>query len=56
MMSIDLPNQPSPSPGARKLAKRAAPCAGLFGWRKDGAPARVDNKPTQPGGKDNPLA
>ncbi|UKK84680.1 hypothetical protein L7H23_00830 [Sphingopyxis sp. BSN-002] len=56
MMSIDLPNQAPPSPGALKLPKRPAPCAGLFGWRKDGASTRADGKPAQPGGRDFPLA
>lgn len=56
MMSIDLPNQAPPPSGARKLTKRPAPCAGLFGWRKDGVPSRSDEKPAQPVGRDFPLA
>lgn len=48
MMSIDLPdNFPDRAPSSRRplLAaklppKRGAPCAGLFGWRKGGDPAR----------------
>ena len=40
MMSIDLPaDTPPPHRGNAAPSSRGAPCAGLFGWRKDGEPA-----------------
>jgi len=47
MMSIDLSDLTPPPPrGNAATSSRGAPCAGLFGWRKDAAP--------QPAFKDDP--
>ena len=48
MMNVDIPDQPS-GPRAAKLPRRPAPCAGLFGWRKDGAPPREGKAEKSPG-------
>lgn len=54
MMSIDLPDQAPLSPRVTsKLPKRPAPCAGLFGWRKDAAPKIHDAGKTP--GRDYPA-
>ncbi len=53
MMTVDLPDQPSRA-GAARLPKRPAPCAGLFGWRKEGAPPR-EAKPEKSPGRDYPV-
>jgi len=38
MMSIDLSDLTPPPPrGNAATSSRGAPCAGLFGWRKDAA-------------------
>jgi len=49
MIRIDLPDLAPPARTPPKLAKRPAPCAGLFGWRKDAdgatrAPSDGDDK------------
>jgi len=51
MMSIDLSDlTPPPRRRDAKPLRREAPCAGLFGWRKDAAPPGVsDDKPATPG-------
>jgi hypothetical protein len=38
MMSIDLSDLIPPPRGNAATSSRGAPCAGLFGWRKDAAP------------------
>jgi len=49
-MQIDLPDQAPPPPAAVvKLPKRPAPCAGLFGWRKDGVSKFDANAGAAPG-------
>ncbi|MBL8651746.1 MAG: hypothetical protein JNL35_15250 [Sphingopyxis sp.] len=38
------------------LPRRAAPCAGLFGWRKESAPPRgKDDDPDKKPGSDKPC-
>jgi len=51
MMSIDLSDlTPPPRRRDAKPLRRGAPCAGLFGWRKDAAPSRTpDDTPGKPG-------
>lgn len=47
MMNADLSPPRLPLRGDADPAPRGAPCAGLFGWRKDGAarrPAKDDAK------------
>lgn len=45
MMSIDLNDlTPAPRHTAPRPPKRPAPCAGLFGWRKDPAAPKRDTK------------
>lgn len=52
MMSIDLPDRAPLFPrAAQKPTKRPAPCAGLFGWRKD-----ANDKPDKRPGRDDPFA
>lgn len=53
MMSMDFPDQPS-GPRAAKPPRRPAPCAGLFGWRKEGASPR-DAKSEKSPGRDYPV-
>ncbi|WP_156416627.1 MULTISPECIES: hypothetical protein [unclassified Sphingopyxis] len=53
MMNVDIPDQPS-GLRAAKPPKRSAPCAGLFGWRKEGAPPR-EAKPEKSPGRDYPV-
>ncbi|MBL0767455.1 hypothetical protein K5P26_06995 [Sphingopyxis sp. XHP0097] len=49
MTSIELPDTMPPRHAAAPAKRRPAPCAGLFGWRKDmdgASPApRADNTP-----------
>lgn len=52
MMSIDLPDQAPPlSRAPQNLPRRPTPCAGLFGWRKNG-----DDKRGEPPKREHPLA
>ncbi|WP_158257946.1 hypothetical protein [Sphingopyxis lindanitolerans] len=41
MTNIDLPDR-APPRTPQKPARRPAPCAGLFGWRKEAAPRPPD--------------
>ncbi|MGH6653452.1 MAG: hypothetical protein ACREB7_20255 [Sphingopyxis sp.] len=52
MMTWNLSDDLRPSPRSRNaLPRRAAPCAGLFGWRKDGNPpcGKADGPAPKPG-------
>ncbi|WP_179101976.1 hypothetical protein [Sphingopyxis sp. KK2] len=57
MMTCNLSDDmPRARRGGHSLPRRPAPCAGLFGWRKDGAPPR--SKGDDPGktpGRDYPA-
>ena len=45
-----------PRRGGNALPRRPTPCAGLFGWRKDGAPPRSrDDDPGKKPGPDYPA-
>ncbi|WP_260583104.1 hypothetical protein [Sphingopyxis sp. PET50] len=56
MMTWTLSDDMRPSRRPRnRRRRRGAPCAGLFGWRKDGDPPRgkdddTKGKPNGPGG------
>ncbi|HWW56759.1 MAG TPA: hypothetical protein VN047_07685 [Sphingopyxis sp.] len=51
MMNSDLSNLTPPLPrGTAATSSRGAPCAGLFGWRKDAAaPPAPKDRPKTPG-------
>jgi len=50
MMSIDLSDLTPPPPrGNAATSSRGAPCAGLFGWRKDAAAPASKAGPKTPG-------
>lgn len=56
MMSIDLSDQTPLPPRLRgKSPRRAAPCAGLFGWRKDTPEARSASRDRHAPWRDGPL-
>lgn len=55
-MSIDLSKlTPAPRGGSAKSLRRGAPCAGLFGWRKDAAPPRASGDAPEAPGRDYPA-
>ena len=56
MMTWKLSDELCPSQRVRNaLPRRAAPCAGLFGWRKDGEPARSKGERPAPKPGAGPL-
>lgn len=57
MMTWNLSDDMRPSRRIRSsLPRRAAPCAGLFGWRKESAPPRgKDDDPDKKPGSDKPC-
>jgi len=57
MMTWNLSDDMRPSRRIRgSLPRRAAPCAGLFGWRKEGAaPRGKDDDPDKKPGSDTPC-
>lgn len=56
MMSIDLSKPGSPHPQAPlKTPKRATPCAGLFGWRKEDAGASRDGADQKASDRNHPA-
>ncbi|MFZ5726812.1 hypothetical protein [Sphingopyxis sp. FD7] len=56
MMNAEL-SSPSPPPprGDAVPAPREAPCAGLFGWRKDRAAQRPEKDDAKRPGRDYPA-
>jgi hypothetical protein len=44
-----------PVRGGAKRARRGAPCAGLFGWRKDAAPPSTPGDAPKAPGRDYPA-
>jgi hypothetical protein len=56
MMSIDLSDVTPPPRGSGAVPpRRPAPCAGLFGWRKDAAPPMPSREPPKKPGYDYPA-
>lgn len=56
MMSIDLSKPYSPHLQAPlKAPKRATPCAGLFGWRKEDVSAARDGEDKRAPDRDHPA-
>jgi hypothetical protein len=56
MMSIDLSDLTPPPPrGNAATSSRGAPCAGLFGWRKDAAPPPAPKDDPKTPGRNYPA-
>jgi hypothetical protein len=56
MMSIDLSDvTPRPRGSGAVPPRRPAPCAGLFGWRKDAELPIASGKPPKKPGRDYPA-
>jgi hypothetical protein len=56
MMSIDLSDlTPKPPRGTAASSSRGAPCAGLFGWRKDAAASPAPKREPKTPGRDYPA-
>ncbi|MHA4837154.1 hypothetical protein [Sphingopyxis sp. MSC1_008] len=56
MMSFDLTDLTPPPPrGNAAPSSRGAPCAGLFGWRKDAAVPHVPKDAPKTPGRDYPA-
>ena len=56
MTTIDLSDlMPAPRREPPYRAKRPAPCAGLFGWRKDNGPFPAESREPETAGRDYPA-
>jgi len=56
MTNIDLSDLTPPPPrGTAATSSRGAPCAGLFGWRKDAAASSAPKKAPKTPGRDYPA-